>query len=365
MLQIHDVGYKAVVPGNSSRFFDSSKEALQQPSGRIAVSSRYEDPYLFNSLFDRSIIQHDDSYCTSVVDLERSVQVPTLAYIERQVLPHVDSPPRIVDIGCGQGEFVDSLTRMGLPAIGYDPVLRHEARNLHKRYWNPDDPPADLYVMRCVLPHIHNPWDFLRGIAESSPGALVLIEFQQIDWVIRHSLWYQLSHDHVNMFCISNFTERYRVVNYGVFANEEWAWVLIDPGETTNHALAPLDVDVASNFPALQASRDSTIRALSQMDKPLAVWGAAGKGTVLSASLKECGADVVAIDADPLRWGKYLEHSGVRVISPELALKELPSSTQVLVANPNHFSDIKRYVNGRLRVAMPADFGGNHHLHAL
>ncbi len=62
--------------------------------------------------------------------------------------------------------------------------------------------------------------------------------------------------------------------------------------------------------------------------------------------------------------GKYLEYSGIRVISPELAIKSLPESTQVLVANANHFSDVTSYVNGRLNVAIPADFGGNAHLHA-
>jgi hypothetical protein len=118
---------------------------------------------------------------------------------------------------------------------------------------------------------------------------------------MRHSIWYQLSHDHVNMFSIADFTSRYRVIEQGVFASEEWAWVLIDPGETTEYPPAPLNVNFVSNFLALRASRDATITALSQTHQALAVCGAAGKGTVLSAALQECRADVVAIDADPLR----------------------------------------------------------------
>ena len=150
-------GYEAMVPGNNARFFDSSEEARQQSTGWVAVSSRDEDPYLFNSRFDKSIIRHDGSYCSSVVDLQRSVQVPTMAYFERLVLPHVDKPPRIVAIGCGQAEFVDALTQLGVQAVGYDPVLRREAAHLRKRYWNPEEPSADLCVMRCVLPHVQHP----------------------------------------------------------------------------------------------------------------------------------------------------------------------------------------------------------------
>ena len=357
-MPVHHLGYEAMVPGNASRFFDSVEQACSQPTGWISVSSRNEDPFLFNSRFDQTSIRHDDSYCTSVVDLGRTVQVPTATYFEREVMPHLVPTAHIVDIGCGQGEFVDLLTQQGLQAVGYDPVLRRESSNLHRRYWHPDEPPADLYVMRCVLPHIEDPWEFLGQIAESSPAALVLIEFQQIDWVFRHSVWYQLSHDHVNLFRTTDFSERYRVMGQGTFANDEWAWVLVNPGVTLHRNPKPLDQYLEYQIAQLRARRDASLSALAKLDEPLAVWGAAGKGIVLAAALKDHAAGLVAIDADPLRWGKYLEHSGVRVLPPEPAMHELSEGTRVLVANPNHYRDIARYVNGRLRVAMPSDFGG-------
>lgn len=64
---------------------------------------RPEDPYLFNTGFDSSSISHDDAYCTSVVDIDRVTQVPTLTYVRERVLAHLPTKAHVVDIGCGQG----------------------------------------------------------------------------------------------------------------------------------------------------------------------------------------------------------------------------------------------------------------------
>lgn len=85
-----------------------------------------------------------------------------------------------------------SLRELGVEAIGFDPVLRHEDEFLFARYWDAEDSPqADIIVMRCVLPHIPQPWKFLEEIATHQKSALVLIEFQKLEWSLRNKSWYQ------------------------------------------------------------------------------------------------------------------------------------------------------------------------------
>ena len=91
------------------------------------------------------------------------------------------------------------------------------------------EPPTDLYVMRCVLPHIQRPWEFLGEIAESAPRALVLVEFQRLEWIIENKIWHQLSHDHIYLFSLEDFSSRYKIHESGSFSNGEWGWVLLDP----------------------------------------------------------------------------------------------------------------------------------------
>ena len=266
-----------IVPANSSRFFRSQKVALEQPTGAIRLGWDSNDPLLVNTLFDSSLIRYDEAYCTSVVDLDRVTQLPTLDYFD-EVTPYLCDQAIIVDIGCGQGEFVDALRHQGWDATGFDPVVRRREAHLRARYWEPEkDRGADLFVMRCVLPHIPNPWNFLAEIAESSPGALVLIEFQRLEWIITEQIWYQISHDHVNLFSVRDFLDRYAVLASGEFNNSEWAWVLVDPGSFRS----PLAVESShvTQIRELLRHREGMLAGAAASSRQIAIWGGPAKAS--------------------------------------------------------------------------------------
>ena len=258
-----------------------------------------------------------------------------------------------MDIGCGRGEFVSLLRANGVDAHGYDPVLREPTAHLHDRYWTPQEPAADVYVMRCVLPHIVQPWTFLREMGDAAPNALVLIEFQRLEWILDESIWYQICHDHVNLFSVEDFIARFKVEDQGTFSHGEWAWVLIRAGSYTppEARAAPY----ADRLDALFEQRAKTLSVASTAG-PLAVWGAAGKGIVLAHALANAGAiPVAAIDADPLRHDLFMEASGIEIMSPERAAATLRSETVVLVCNPNHLTPIRERVAGNWDVILPLD----------
>lgn len=337
------------VPANSSRFFDTREEALMQPTGTLEIGWNTEDPFLFNNAFSEALIRHDCNYCTSVADLDQVAQLPSLEYFSR-VANHLTETATIVDIGCGQGEFVDALRVQGWQALGFDPALRRRTAYLVPRYWEADDVRADLYVMRCVLPHIARPWDFISTIAASSPQALVLIEFQQFQWIADRGIWYGLFHDHVNMFDTEDFSQRYDVIDSGEFADGEQAWTLIDPSSYRKPEPRPFHRKL--QLKGILRSRDLFLEAARRSHRPIAIWGAAGKGVVLGHALQASGGlDVHVVDADPHRWGLFLEASGLQVLSPNGALKRLPSDSIVLVCNPKHLSAVAGFVNGRLTCA--------------
>jgi len=354
------LGYSSKVPGNATRYFESAEHARQQPTGSVNVALASGDPYLFNIEFNPELIRHDDSYCTSVVNLDGSDSVPTVQYFLTQVAPHLSIHPRIVEIGCGQGEFVRYLSLLSMDAVGFDPVLRNEASNLFQRYWTTEEEPAELYIMRCVLPHIQNPWAFLEQIRTVSPNSLVLVEFQSTEWLIEHSIWYMLSHDHVNYLFIEDFSSRYNVRGQGTFKKGEWAWVLIDFTEPVHPPpIHPKRIDqLAKQMKCLALDRDNFLGWAKELARPIGVWGSAGKGTVLCSALKQSlpeDQDIIAVDADSNRWGKYLESSGIQVVSPD-SVRNLPRDYLILVANPNHFEEVGALIDNSLAIALPSSF---------
>lgn len=224
-----NLGYVDVVPANSSRYFSTATIAKSQSTATINLATELENLSVFNSEFNSKLIHYDSSYCTTVSSLTSSKVLPTLTYFKVEVLPYLKNNPLIIDIGCGQGDFANELLKNGFYVLGFDPALKVESANLLARYWSSEEIPADLYVMRCVLPHIEDPWNFIEEIKNSSPNCLILIEFQMLDWILKNNIWYNISHDHVNLFSAEDFEKRYKVINKGQFSNGEWGWVLIDP----------------------------------------------------------------------------------------------------------------------------------------
>jgi hypothetical protein len=346
------LGPSFTVPSNASRFYKDPKTAIDQSLGSVQLAIK-DDQLIQNIFFNQSLIKYDECYCTTNSNLKGRYRSPTLSYL-LPILSNFVKNGVVVDIGCGQGEFVSELRRLGVDAHGYDPVLRVESESLHKKLWSISDLLADLYVMRCVLPHIQDPFEFVSTIGQLPGRRLVLIEYQRLEWILEHSIWYQVSHDHVNLFTLNDFKSRYEVVRSGNFANGEWGWVLIDP-KPLSQAVIISRTDFSVEIQRLFSQKVSFLEKVAKLDNQLIIWGAAGKGIVLSFALTSVSDDVIAIDMDQNRWGCFMEASGVLVNRPEEVLKSAKSDALILVCNPNHQIEVQDFIGGRFKVLLPSE----------
>ena len=345
------IGYSAVVPANSTRYFDSFETAVGQPSAELDLVWDSESRTCKNRRFDETLIRWDGSYCTSQIASQGQATLATLQYFETSIAPWITTEENIVDIGCGQGEFVEAVRSLGFEAVGFDPALKHETDNLRARLWSPEERfPAALFVMRCVLPHIENWEGFLEALFNEHPNSMVLIEFQSLGWTITNGIWQQLCHDHVNIFTRESFSVKYSVLVSGTFAQGEWEYVLIGraPREPS-----PIDTHAPKGFGELLQQRSACITSVQETGRSIAVWGAAGKGGVFCHAVGST-RDIFAIDADSARWGKYLEASGVKVMSPGEAMAMLSRGSLILVSNPGHLDEVVKFVGSESHV-LPID----------
>jgi hypothetical protein len=351
--------YSSIVPGNSSRFFDNEIEARKQPHGQMLLDWDAKLGLFKNYAFDETLISHDAHYCTSVVEMNGKPDIPTSNYICDLIEKKGLWESQIVDIGCGQGEFVEWLRSKGLKTIGFDPVLNNESNYLVSEYWTPSSAQADLFVMRCVLPHISGPWEFLNSLFEANPNSKVLIEFQDLKWILSKQIWWQISHDHVNSFTVRDFDEKYDLEETGSFSNGEWSWVLISKQASTKKLKCATNEGETSHFSeklmSLEELRSRSLEVVRSLAgnrlSELVIWGAAGKGIVLADAMSSSEIPgIIATDSDVNRWGKYLECSGVFVRNPNEIAEILNAESFVIVSNPNHVEVIKRWVNSKCEV---------------
>jgi SAM-dependent methyltransferase len=111
----------------------------------------------------------------------------------QQVLPQGGT---VLDIGCGEGVFLEQVRNAGYEAIGLEPslaaALRGRERGLQilQGRFESDKcyPKADLVVMAHVLEHIHDFKATLAKVAEVAPGGyLLLMQTNYRGWI---PTWY-------------------------------------------------------------------------------------------------------------------------------------------------------------------------------
>ncbi len=148
----------------------------------------------------------------------------------------------------------------------------------------------------------------------------------------------------MNQLFIDDFVNRYTVIQTGQFGNGEWSWVLFDPKSCG--PISPHEFVLERKLAGLFEQRSSWLSSQANKEVQRIIWGGAAKGTVLADALGHSGVVVSAVvDADPQKRGRFLEGSGVQVISPAELLTCDLQDVEVLVANPNHFGAVRDFLN--------------------
>ena len=127
--------------------------------------------HLFNRAFDAALLAYDGAYDTTL-----GHSATFRAYVDglarHLVGAHGLAVRRVLEMGCGQGDFLGRLLDAGVgEAVGYDPSYRGEAHprpglTIHATTFDAGDAgaQADLACSRHVLEHLEDPEAGLHGM---------------------------------------------------------------------------------------------------------------------------------------------------------------------------------------------------------
>jgi len=261
----------------------------------------------------------------------------------------------IVDVGCGQGEFLAYLTEAGAdePAnlFGFDPAWRGRdgqgpgGARVYRRLFDEtealDGAPADLIVSRHVIEHIPDPMAFLATLRRCcGPETRLAIETPDIDWILRTGAFHDFFYEHCSLFSLPALDQALARSGFVATGLErvfdgQYLWAEAVPVE--RQATAPAD--------AYQAHwRAVVARAVAA--GPVVVWGAGAKGASFTQMFDADASRIDAVvDINPAKQGRHLGGSGHKVVSPEEAGLIAPAT--VLVMNPVYEKEIGDYVRGK------------------
>jgi SAM-dependent methyltransferase len=251
----------------------------------------------------------------------------------------------ILEIGCGKGLFLERLRAQGFSVVGIDPAYEGDAPHIMKRHFSASlGIGGDAIILRHVLEHIPDPLNFLTVVREANSGkGLVYIESPCLDWIRDHRAWFDIYYEHVNYFCLSDFSRLFgSVLESGRLFGGQYLYVVAD---LSTLRVSPRKGSGGFRLPGdFLEGVDRAVAAIkNNAGRRNVLWGGASKGVIFAIQLLQRGRvkpDFV-IDINPAKQGKYLPITGLPVFSPESALPHLKSGDAIFVMNSNYFTEIQ------------------------
>jgi len=366
----------AGVPVYCNVLFGSRDEALAAPTGDVDLLHCRDCSHLFNAAFDPARVEYSSDYENSLHHSPR-FQAYARALAERLVADYDLRGKRIVEIACGQGDFLKLVCELGgSRGIGFDPSYTpgrglpgEPAGNLSfvRAYYTEAyaDVRADLVCCRHALEHIAQPIPFLRAIrrALGTQSAAVYFEVPDAAYnLVALGVW-DLIYEHCGYFTEASLAEAFRRSGFRVtrlasefggqylgidavpatVADESKASVAPDMEPSAGLAPAPADLGpLVAGFGEAYSSKVERWRRflgdLRSRGQRAVLWGAGSKG-VSFLNTVGAGAEIAClVDLNPHKHWRFVPGTGHEVRSPASLVMQHPDA--VIVMNPLYAEEI-------------------------
>ncbi len=317
---------------------------LCQCSGCGLVQFAVEPPDYY-----RDVIR-SGGYSTTMVELRRS-----------QYTHFLDMCPlkntKIIEVGCGQGEFLGVWGRFGFEVDAYglenNPVLVKKARDaglnvmqgfaVEENYQIPNGPFSGFCSFN-FLEHQPDPNGMLRCIYHNlEENAYGLITVPSFEYIMEHEGFYELIRDHIAYFTKETFTfvlemNGFHVLECTIVNRDTWAAIV--------EKKPRLDVT------ALERSRKRISKQISDFmlnaikgERKLAVWGASHQGFTLLSNTGMKQHVSYVIDSAPFKQGLYTPGTHLPIVAPEYFFIEPVDS--ILIVAPGYTDEITSVIKQR------------------
>jgi SAM-dependent methyltransferase len=355
------------VPVFCNVLWSSEEEALKVPKGDIHLAFCYRCGHVFNSAFDYNRLKYTEKYENSL-HYSSIFQEYASSLAEKLVEKYRLYGKDIIDIGCGNGEFLNLLCNTGdNRGIGFDPS--YEKERVEERFQNTvhiiqdyysekyAEYPADFITCRQVLEHIQSPRTFLEIIHRALGYREDLTFFFEVPsavYTLKDLGIWDLIYEHCGYFTRSSLSYLFHACNFYPHHLEETFGGQYLCIEACLRNGSPESVDCGSeyfnelkamirNFPMHFRKKvhqwKEKIKAFEQKKENIMVWGAGSKGiTFLNIVDKNRWIDSI-IDINPQKHGMFISGTGQKIFSPDL-LKHRKID-KVIIMNPIYEEEIK------------------------
>jgi 2-polyprenyl-3-methyl-5-hydroxy-6-metoxy-1,4-benzoquinol methylase len=354
------------VPASCNHLYASEAEARNAPRGDIRLSYCPDCGHIVNSAFDQARVNYDGGYENALTFSPRYRQYAEMT-ADRVINRYGLTSKRIVEIGCGSGDFLDLLCGPGNRGEGYDPsqpnsrsTVGHGSFEIIGRKFAVEDAVgADFVCCRHVLEHLPEPMDLLRQLRESMgvrADAVVFFEVPNGFFTLdRLGIW-DIIHEHVSYFTPSSLVRAFHSAGYSVCSAEPafddqhlWLEARVDshasPSALQNRPLDGRYSSFGARFAEKVAEWRERIDGFRSDNREVVIWGAGSKGVMFLNLLQiSAGAGIDwVVDINPRKQGHFVPLMGQRIVRPDFLLKDPPDL--VILMNPEYKREVRSLID--------------------
>ena len=339
------------LPIFQNHMYDTEAEAKACPTGDMQLVEDQQTGLVYNAAFRPELMVYDVHYQT-----EQALSPLFKGHLESVscIIDRCIGRDSLVEVGCGKGFFLEMLLTKGFDITGFDPTYEGKNPKVMKHYFEASvGIKANGLVLRHVLEHIQDPFNFLEQLKKANGGSgKIYIEVPCFDWICEHKAWFDVFYEHVNYFRISDFYRMFdTIIESGRLFGDQYIYVIAELSTLKKPEINFEDCvifpkEFTKNIDDPTQSHVALYQPLENKPNQTAIWGGASKGVIFSLLKSRIGQPInIVIDINPAKQGKYQPLTGLLVQSPSEALATLPRDSTIYVMNSNYLGEIKLMSN--------------------
>ena len=339
-------------------------EALNCVRGDIQLSHCQACGFIFNGLFDSSLLSYGGEYENSL-HFSGVFQDYALTLSRSLIEKHDLRGRDIVEVGCGQGDFLRLICDLGSNrGVGFDPSRQEKdaaegssgMRIICDRFSETyADTPCDFLICRQVLEHLERPREMLNLVRRLVPGrgsASAFFEVPNAERIFSEGFLWDVIYEHCSYFTKASLAfalqqSGFSVIEMGeaffgqfLFAEARGAVSIEESDFSATEPCSDFAAGVEKFF-AQVSFWNGQFSSFRECGKKVVIWGAGSKAITFLNLLNAGGVEFV-VDVNPRKIGKYVPGAGQTIVSPEFLRSYQPDV--IVIMNAAYYQEIEAQV---------------------
>jgi SAM-dependent methyltransferase len=357
------------IPVHSVLLLPTRDEAVNYPKGDILLGFCQACGFVSNVVFDPALHEYSAKY-----EATQGYSTTFNKFHERLAQSLVERYQLygrcIIEIGCGQGEFLGLLCEMGgNQGMGFDPAFVSERSQVtapdglsfvqdffSEKYSHES---CDFLCCKMTLEHIHKTGDFLRmihrSLVQDQERTLVFFQVPNARYVFGDVAFWDVYYEHCSYFSHGSLARLFRSIGFEVLDlwtdyDDQYLMITARVSNTNTHVIFPEEDDLnelardvfqfQKNCPQKISAWRQYIQDLNNWGKRMVLWGGGSKAVAFLTTIGIPYQQLpYVVDINPHKAGTYLTGTGQEILSPNQLCEYQPEV--VIVMNPVYCIEIE------------------------